>query len=89
MSLRLLSVVHLWLAFSISPKGVYFPNKVPLRKTKFLFATGYHMEIISGLGMGAGIHFSFPTIGPHFMQTSAEIVPATSTSVSVSELGSC
>lgn len=32
--------------------------EIPLKKTNFSFASGYRLEIASGLGMGAGVHFS-------------------------------
>lgn len=34
------------------------PIEIPLKKTNFSFASGYQLEIASGLGMGAGVHIS-------------------------------
>lgn len=36
---------------------VCFPSETPLEKINFSFASGYQLEIASGLGMEAYIHF--------------------------------
>ena len=34
-----------------------FPSETLLEKTKFSFASGYQLEMVSGLGMRACVHF--------------------------------
>lgn len=46
-------VGHLLLGMGSTLKSVFFsPSETPLEKTNFLFASGYQLEIISGLKMG-------------------------------------
>ena len=40
-------------------KSVCFPSETSLEKTKFPFASGYQLEIASGLAMEAYVHFHF------------------------------
>ena len=41
-----------------------FPSETPLEKTKCSFASGYQLEIASGLGMEVCAHFSFKLWDP-------------------------
>ena len=46
-----------FLACSLLSRGVCFSSETPLEETKFSFVSGYQLELVSGLGMGACIHF--------------------------------
>ena len=46
-----LLAIYSW-AYSLPLRVVCFPSETPLEKTKFSFASGYQLEIASGLGMG-------------------------------------
>lgn len=55
---------HLLLGIKSTLKSSLFPSKIPLKKTKYLFSSGYQVESASGLGMGAFAHFSFKLWDP-------------------------
>lgn len=58
MLLSFFFVGHLLLGMCLSLRLACFPNKIHLDKTKFSFADGYQLEITSGLGARACVHFS-------------------------------
>lgn len=57
-----------------------FPNEIPLEKTKFLFVSGYQLEMASRLGGSLCLLF-FSALGPHLAQTRAGPVHAPVVSV--------
>jgi hypothetical protein len=58
MPLSLLPVDHLLLGITLPLKVVCFSNETALEKTKISFASGYQLEIASGLEMETCVHFS-------------------------------
>lgn len=49
--------IYCWV-WGLSLRVFHIPNKI-LGETNFSFANGYQLEIASGLGMWAGVHFHF------------------------------
>jgi hypothetical protein len=73
-----LLAIHCW-ARSLPFRVFVSRSETPLDKTKFSFASCYQLEIASGLGMGACVHFSFQML---LVQTHTGPVHAASVSVS-------
>jgi hypothetical protein len=51
-------VGHLQLDMQPALGSSLFPHETPLEKTKFSLASGYQLNIASGLGMEACVHFA-------------------------------
>lgn len=53
-----------------TPRVLCLSSDTPLKKTKFLFASGYHLEEASRKGWGH-VCTSLSALGPHVVQTSS------------------
>lgn len=59
-----LPVGHLLPGMKPSYKNSFSPSKTPLEETKCLCASGYQLEIVSRLGKGTWVLFSFRLVDP-------------------------
>lgn len=60
---RLFCWLHCW-ACSLSLGVVHFPSETPLGKSKFPFASGFQVELASGLGMRTCVPLLLSALGP-------------------------
>lgn len=49
--------------WSLPISVVYIPSETSLKTTKFSFANGHQLKIVSWLGMGAPVHFLLSVLG--------------------------
>jgi len=73
-----------WLSTGMGPSlsEVYIINETPLEKTNFSSVSSCHLDLASGLGMRAQVHFLLLVLGLHMAETYAVPEPGATVSVS-------